>query len=373
MAKLRYAIVGTGMMGREHIRNIALLPEVEIVALSDPNEEMLSRALSQAATPGIRTFADHRTLLDEVEADALVIASPNDEHESVLRDALDTPMAILVEKPLCESLAASRRIAERAAGRKAPVWVAMEYRYMPPIARLIEEVGRGTAGKLRMLSISEHRFPFLHKVNAWNRFAGRSGGTMIEKCCHFFDLMRLVTGSEAVRVYASAGHDVNHLDESYDGRRPDILDNGYVVVDFANGSRAMLELCMFAEGSWFQEHISATGDAARVEAFVPGPARFWPGGVERAAEFVVSPRAPKGPLREVIEVDPQILAAGDHHGSTFYQHALFRQMVLEGGKPAVSLNDGLRAVEIGAAAEESARTGEPVRLATESGRATAAE
>jgi hypothetical protein len=41
---------------------------------------------------------------------------------------------------------------------------------------------------------------------------------------------------------------VNHLDERYDGERPDILDNAYVVVDFASGARALLDLCMFAEG-----------------------------------------------------------------------------------------------------------------------------
>jgi hypothetical protein len=51
-----------------------------------------------------------------------------------------------------------------------------------------------------MLSIREHRFPFLTKVGDWNRFSENTGGTMVEKCCHFFDLMRLITRSEAVRV-----------------------------------------------------------------------------------------------------------------------------------------------------------------------------
>ena len=50
-----------------------------------------------------------------------------------------------------------------------------------------------------------------------------------------------------MRVVASGGHDVNHLDEVYDGRRADILDNAYVLVDFDNGARALLEICMFAE------------------------------------------------------------------------------------------------------------------------------
>lgn len=359
MSRLRYAIIGSGMMGQEHIRNIMLLPDTEVVAVCDPDAAMGERA-GALAGPETQRFSDHRALLDARLADVVVIASPNHTHEHVLLDLLPSDLPVLIEKPLCETAEASRRILAAAAGRRAPVWVAMEYRYMPPVARLAAEVRNGTAGQLRMLTIREHRYPFLHKVAHWNRFSRHTGGTLVEKCCHFFDIMRLVTGSEAVRIYASGGHDVNHFDESYDGERPDLLDNAYVVVDFANGVRAMLELCMFAEGSWFQEHISAVGDRARIETFVPGPSRFWPGEGERAAEFVVSPRDPKAPRRQIIEVDPQILAAGDHHGSTFFQHRLFRDMVLNGGRPEVTLEDGLRSVEMGAAAERSARTGEPV-------------
>ena len=47
----------------------------------------------------------------------------------------------------------------------------MEYRYMPPVARIIEEIHKGTVGDLKMLTIREHRFPFLVKVNNWNRFS----------------------------------------------------------------------------------------------------------------------------------------------------------------------------------------------------------
>ena len=45
---------------------------------------------------------------------------------------------------------------------------------------------------------------------------------------------------------ASGAQDVNHLDERYDGAVGDILDNAFVVVDFADGVRAALDLCMFA-------------------------------------------------------------------------------------------------------------------------------
>jgi predicted dehydrogenase len=135
-----------------------------------------------------------------------------------------------------------------------------------------------------MISIREHRYPFLKKVGDWNRFNANTGGTLVEKCCHFFDLMRLLAKSGAVRVYASGAMDVNFRDERYDGRTPDIIDNAFVIVDFANGMRAMLDLCMFAEGSYWQEQISVVGDVARVDALIPGPARFSRDGKERNSE-----------------------------------------------------------------------------------------
>ena len=121
--------------------------------------------------------------------------------------------------------------------------------------------------------------------------------------------MRFVTGSEPLSVMASAGQTHNHLNETYNGETPDIWDNGYVIVNFENGARALLELCMFAEGSTFQEEISAVGKSGKIECLIPGPSRFWPEhlGEEPTPKIVVSPRAPKGPTEIEIPVDPCLL------------------------------------------------------------------
>jgi len=358
---VRYGLIGAGMMGQEHIRNIRLLEGAAVTALSDPDDAM--RAASRAlAGPGCIAHVGHEALLATGACDAYLIASPNHTHFDILRAVLATGKPVLVEKPLATTPEHCRELRRLARGAEDRIWVAMEYRYMPPVQRLLAELSAGTAGRLRMISIREHRFPFLVKVGDWNRFSVNTGGTLVEKCCHFFDLMRLLAGADPVRVYASGAMDVNFLDEEYPQGRPDILDNAFVVVEFANGVRGMLDLCMFAEGSYWQEAIAATGDAARLEAFVPGPARFSPDGRERESEFVVSPRDTKVERREAVHVDPEILAAGDHHGSTFYQHRKFIDLVRNGGRPEVTLEDGAIAVEVGAAAEQSARTGESVKL-----------
>ena len=227
---------------------------------------------------------------------------------------------------------------------------------MPPVAELIRSVDKVTGG-VQLLSIREHRFPFLPKIGDWNRFNAMTGGTMVEKCCHFFDLMRHILKDDPIRVMASGGQHVNHIDENYNGQKPDILDHGYVMVDFKRGARAMLELCMFAEGSKYQEEISAVGPNGKIEALVPGPTRFWnkDAGAPPVPLIVESPRNPTGVVSREVPVDPTLLAAGDHNGSTFYQHRLFAELVRKGqGAPEVSLTDGAWAVAMGLAAQTAA-------------------
>ena len=130
-----------------------------------------------------------------------------------------------------------------------------------------------------------------------------------------------------------------------------------MLVDFASGARAMLELCMFAEGSRYQEEISAVGPDGKIECLVPGPSRFWPGhlGEPPTPQVIVSPRRVPGPRLVEVPVDPALLAAGDHNGSTFYQHQRFCAALRGEGRVEVTLDDGWRAVAMGMAAQRSAR------------------
>ena len=360
--KTRYGMIGCGMMGQEHLRNIALLSDTLVTAIYEPDTGMRNAAKDLA--PEAVFFDDLDTMLVTDSVDCWVITSPNHMHlEQLERIGALYPRPILVEKPLFTNPADLDRVRTFEQSYPAPVWVAMEYRYMPPIAALREQINAATGG-LKMLSMREHRFPFLEKVGDWNRFNENSGGTFVEKCCHFFDLMRLLTASDPVRIMASGGQAVNHLDEVYDDRRPDIWDHGYVIVDFENGIRAMLELCMFADGSKYQEEISAVGPNGKIEALVPGPTRFWPAhlGAPPEPSIVISPRDHSGVTVQPVPVDPALLNAGDHNGSTFYQHKNFLDVVHGKGRVDVSLGDGIWAVRMGQAAQLSVETGKTINF-----------
>jgi len=362
MKTLKYGLLGCGMMGGEHIRNIQLLDNCRVHAIHEPDEAM--RATAQSLAPDALFLDSLEALVNCAELDCLLITSPNFMHVEQLKQITALrAIPILVEKPLSIDPDDEAFIRDLQANYSAPIWVAMEYRYMPPLARFIEMCDEVTGG-VCMLTIREHRFAFLEKVNDWNRLNKYSGGTLVEKCCHYFDLMRLITRSEPTQVMASGSQMVNHLDETYNGERSDIWDAAYALFDFDNGAKSMLELSMFAEGSEFQEHISAVGPKGKIECFIPGPTRFWPShlGAPPEPRLVISPRNPSGPRTVKVSVDAQLLAAGDHHGSTFYQHQGFRRVVLGEQTPEVTLNDGWLAVRMGMAAQQSSQQNQVVKL-----------
>ncbi len=354
MNVIRYGIVGCGSMGREHIENLlAMGPGVEVAALADPHAPSIEAALALLrAKP--RVFADHRALLAAGGIDALVIATPNFTHAAILRDALAADVHILVEKPLVTRIDDGLGLLQAARGRRKIVWVAQEYRYMPPVAELVRLTHEGMAGRVHQVAIREHREPFYPKVGDWNRFNANTGGTLVEKCCHYFNLMELILRERPVRVFASGGQRVNHLDESYGGARPDILDSAFVVLEHASGACALLELCMFAENTVDNEHITVLGDEGKIESLLPsltlrvgrredwGRRQAWgqPSGTGRGVS-----------VRRVW--DTNIKYAGHHFGASYVEHQRFAAAIREGRGPEIDLAEGLRAVAVGLAAHKS--------------------
>ncbi len=350
---LRFGVVGAGMMGREHIRNLKLYDDARVVALADPDRGSLDESLKTLGT-SVPTFSTVEEMIAGAALDAVIVASPNFTHRAVLEPLFASNLAILCEKPLCTTVADARWAAMSAADRTAPFWTGMEYRFMPPAARFVDRVHAGEVGRSVMLTIREHRFPFLVKVADWNRFSRNTGGTMVEKCCHFFDLMRHILRAEPVSVFCSGAMDVNHIDERYGDEAPDIIDNSFTVVEFEGGARAMLDLCMFAEGEEQQEAIAVMGDQAKLEVTIP------------SGDIVLSPRVgfrePKRPVRTNVPVDEAALKAGSHHGATFHQTGAFIDAVRGRAPVLVTAEDGLIAVAMGVAAEISAREKRVVRM-----------
>ena len=136
MEPLRIGLIGVGMMGREHVRNIKLFPDARITAICDPVAEQraLTRETLGPAADGVADFETVEALVADAKLDAVLVVSPNHTHRRVLESLFDTQWAILCEKPLCTTVDDARWAAEKAARRRAVFWTGMEYRFMPPVA-----------------------------------------------------------------------------------------------------------------------------------------------------------------------------------------------------------------------------------------------
>lgn len=372
MLPVRYGIVGVGLMGMEHIHNILHLDGAKITCVADNYEESVEKCTSffkerhPELVEDVETFSSCEELFKSNLCDIAVIATPNHTHYEVLMSAYalaDTSMHILVEKPMCTNIEDCRKVIIAAEKRTGKTLVGLEYSYMPPIRRVIDDVKIGIVGPVRMVAIREHRFPFLTKVRNWNRFSCNSGGTFVEKCCHFFDLFnRILEPHTPVSVLASGGQDVNHLYEVYNGKKSDILDNGYVIINYSGGRRACLDLCMFAEASHSQEEVSIIGARGKLEAFLP----------QLEVRTGIRGENECGKVKVELVDDDRIKYRGHHYGSSYLEHidilAQVRSSIegswasRKGKHETAGLLNGLLSVAMGVAAHKSIEEGRLVYM-----------
>lgn len=362
---VRYGIIGCGSMGREHIENIKALGGARVTALADPNPDSRTAALGllQEAPQAPIAFEHHQELLDSGLCDVVVIATPNFTHIEMMRAALATDLHILVEKPLVTRIEDGLEMLALAKKRSGIVWVAQEYRYMPPVAEMIRLAHEGAVGTVHQVSIREHREPFYPKVDNWNRFSANTGGTLVEKCCHYFNLMDLILREKPKRVFASGDQRVNHLDENYGGKKPDILDSAFVIVEYPSGSRAMLDLCMFAENSIDNEHIVVVGDEGKLESLLPSLVLRHSRREDWGRREVWGQPSGSGKGVAVRRVwDTNIKYAGQHFGASFIEHQRFAAALRNGTPAEIGLEEGLRSVATGLAAHQSIALGRCVEM-----------
>ncbi len=355
-----FGFIGCGMMGQEHIHNTLLAGRAQIGGLFDPSAKSAGHALGIVERSGKQAQPRVYTSIDEAcgdpGTDALVIATPNHTHLDVVRVAAASGKAIFLEKPIATSVTDAYELCQLAESHPQPFRFGLQYRYKSVYAEAIKEVvERKSVGQVHSVNMLEHRFPFLDKVGQWNKFSANTGGTLVEKCCHYFDLMNLFADSLPSRVFAIGNQAVNFKSFSHDNRKADGLDQAQVTIQYRNGVIGGFSLCMFSPGT--REELIVCGDAGRLhasESALLGSANenrleLWQG--ENGASDVRSPKY------------PGYIEQAGHHGSTFFEHLSFIEQ-LSGGSPAgPTLADGFWSVVAGAAAQLSIERGEAVDVA----------
>lgn len=354
-------VIGAGTIGQEHMRVAATLGRASIHGIFDTSVQSLD-----AAEAGFRNYSNQSLVrYDSLEAacmdpaaDALFICTPNFTHFEVLQVALKSGKPIFLEKPMATSLSDAAQIVEQANSYSSFIQIGLQYRFKAQYVEAFHEaLIRKSLGAIKTISMSEYRPPFLDKVGQWNKFNEYSGGTLVEKCCHYFDLINLLAESTPRRVYASGGQAVNFLDFEKDGKKSDIDDHGFVTIDYSNGVRATFTLNMFCPD--FYEELVICGDGGRLLACEKVDLQQL-----KATDASVSVHlGEQAASRSTKLAYPAAIEQTGHHGATYYEHSAFLDRLEGKAVDSATPLQGLWAMIVASAAQESIATGNSIEVA----------
>ena len=355
--KPRLLIVGAGMMGREHLRVSQLLGWADVQGIVDPDGGSLEWACSDWRLLTDAPLTIYRDLSEAClhdAVDAIVIATPNHTHRDVLHAAAESGKPLLLEKPMATTLADAMDIVNLAREYPAVIQLGMQYRFKAQYVEALQAVAKSTLGQVKTVAMSEYRPPFLDKVDQWNKFNRYSGGTLVEKCCHYFDLINVVAQSRPRRVYASGGRAVNFLDFEWRGEISDIDDHAMTIIDYDNGVRASFTLNMFCQELY--EELVVVGERGRLVA--SEHASFQPDTASKAELLVEVPDHPA--YRGVPVGYPDWIEASGHYGATFFEHIAFNLQLAGQAVDAATPEQALWSLIVASAAQHSIQIGREV-------------
>jgi len=239
--KLKIGFIGLGAMGLSHVNSIRRLcaDKAEVSAFCDTSPQNLKSALEVA--PDAKVFRKSDELIQS-ELDAIFVSTPNFTHAMLAADILSAGKHLFLEKPCGITKEECQAVLAASKASKCVLMLGHELRYSPYFQRMKDLVAAGEVGAPRMVWTREFRGPFQKKVGNWIQDDRRSGGCLVDKNCHHFDMMNWWVGARPRHVAAFGGCAVNRVIEG--GHQSN--DHATVSFEYENGVRGTLQLCMFA-------------------------------------------------------------------------------------------------------------------------------
>jgi predicted dehydrogenase len=235
MSKLSIAVIGAGLIGITHIDRALKSPDFDLVGIADPTPA----AAELARSLGVPCFADYPSLLAQARPTGVVVATPNATHAQITVDCLENGAAVLVEKPIADTLADGRRICEASRATGLPVLVGHQRRHNPIMRKAKAIVSAGTLGRpVSATAMCTWLKPRDYFDVAWRR--QRGGGPILINLIHDIDLMRHLYG-EIESVQALASNAVRGFE---------VEDTAVVALRFRNGALGTVTVSDTAAAPW---------------------------------------------------------------------------------------------------------------------------
>jgi predicted dehydrogenase len=312
--------------------NLRAIPGVELVGFSD-DDGARGRRYSEAL--GLRHHPRHEDLIAE-GVEAVVVCAENARRRELVEMAAAAGVHVLCEKPIEATLADAEAMRDACEAAGVTFMTAFPMRFDASVRSVKGALDRGELGALYAVNgINHSEFPGAHR--AW--FADRDlagGGAVMDHTVHLTDLLRWMTGSEVVEVYAEVGNPF----------RPDEVDvdtAGLVTLTFANGVFAAVDCSWSRPASyprWGHLKMELIGERGglSVDAFSQALTGY-------------GRSLPRNPTWIGWGADPNQAMV-----------EAFLAAAAEGRDPPVTWRDGYEALRVALACYASAEAGQPVTL-----------
>jgi myo-inositol 2-dehydrogenase / D-chiro-inositol 1-dehydrogenase len=328
--RIAVALLGAGRIGQEHAKNLAALPQVEVVVVCDPRIES-----AEAVRPLVRAkevTPSPEEAVNRKDVDAVVICTPTDTHAALIEAAAETGKAVFCEKPVALDLARTQQALATVAEKGVPFQIGFQRRFDSGYAEAKRRIEAGVLGRL-----DQFRTVGRDPAPPPKEYLAKSGGLFLDQAIHEFDIARFLMG-DVIEVSAWGTVRFHPDAEEFDD-----IDTATTLLRFASGALGVVE----------NSRRAVYGYDIVTEAFGEN------GKIVIQAE-------PKTPLREYNKDGYRL----DHYhffmdrfGPAFRAELeAFFQAVSNGKPPSPGPNDALESLKIALAATRSLKEGRSVKL-----------
>jgi predicted dehydrogenase len=312
---------------RHHVRQLESVRPARIVGMADPSRRSLQQMVKTFPNLAeVPSFADYRELLDEVEMDGVIIASPHTLHDEHIMAALGAGLHVLTEKPMVCTVAHAKAVMRKAEREDRILMIGYQRHFSSAFRQAREIVASGKIGKLTFVQALQAQNWLRGTRGTWRQDPKLSGGGQLnDSGSHLLDIILWVTDVPPDAVYARV---------SNRGSKVDILSG--LTVTFKGGAIGSIAVVGDAPGWW--EDVTFYGEQ----------------GALYIRDNRLTMQSQRGPTKQ--KRIPDRKKDGGSPDKNFVDSILGR------AEPQTPPVWGLRVAQLTEAAWESARTGKPVKV-----------
>lgn len=331
---LNIGIIGAGRIGKVHAESITYnIKNARVHAIAEPfqKEEFLSWAKS-LGIPNV--YKDYHDILNNDEIDAVLICSSTDTHADISIDAIKAGKHVFCEKPISQDLSKIKEVIETLQNSNVKFQVGFNRRFDHNFEAVRNAVSEGKVGDVHVVKITS-RDPEAPPIE----YVKVSGGMFLDMTIHDFDMVRYLTASDVVEVYASGACLVNpRIKDEGD------IDTAVINLKLANGALAVIDNSRKAEYG-YDQRAEVFGSKGQVSV-----------SNDTGSTAVISTSS------GVVGEKPLYFFLERYMASFTKEVSLFIDAIINNTDVAVNINDGLQPVLIAKAAKRSLDENRPVKL-----------